>query len=131
MGAALSHRAADGRKMKTLGMAFLSLGLFGLTCQFKLSFPLSSATKVQGSWGWSFSVAPPVEAELWYQEESKTWEEKHHEESSSVTCSPLIVPHSQFCFLLQGLFLYFILRSQRGRKRLGSGWFALLLSLAM
>lgn len=114
MGAALSHHTADGRKMKSMGMAFLSLRLFGLTCQFKLSFPLSLATKLQGSWGWSFSLASPFEAELRCQEGSKTWREKRQEESGSVThdvSGPLIVPHSQFCALLQGLFLYFTLRS--------------------
>jgi len=129
MGAALSDCAADVRKMKTVGMAFLSLRVFGLTYQFKLSFPLSLATKLQGSWGWSFSLALPFEAELRCQEESKTWREKHHKESSSVTYGPLTVPHSQFCSLLQGLFLYFMLGRQRSRRCLESDFFVLLLSL--
>lgn len=92
MGGALSHHTADGRKTKTVEMAFLSLGLFSLTCQFKLSFPLSLASKLQGGWGWSFSLGPPFEAELPCQEESKAWREeskawrkKRHEESGSVT----------------------------------------------
>lgn len=103
-----------------MGMTLLRLRLVSLTCQFKLSFPLSFTIKVQSSWGWSFSLFSPLEEELPCQKESKARREKHHEESSPVTCGPLTVLHSQVFSLLQGLFLYFILRSQRSRKHLES-----------
>lgn len=103
--------------MKTVEMTFFSLSLISLTYQFQLNFPLSFTIKVQSNWGWSFFLSSPLEEELPCQEESKTRRKKHYE-SSSVTCGPLMVLHSQVCSLLQGLFLYFILRSQRSRKRL-------------
>lgn len=46
---ALSHIAADGRKTETVEVAFLSLRLVSLTWQFKLNFPMSLGTKLQGS----------------------------------------------------------------------------------
>lgn len=46
---ALSHIAADGRETETVEVAFLSLRLVSLTWQFKLNFPMSLGTKLQGS----------------------------------------------------------------------------------
>lgn len=103
-------------------MAFLSLGLFSLTCQFKLSFPLSLASKLQGSWGWSFSLAPPFEAELpcreeskAWREESKAWRKKRHEESGSVTSGPTF----PVLLFVPGTFPVFHIKKSKNQKMPG------------